>query len=353
MHKAVNLSEGLPSVSAEPFAGDMSPLNKQPELEDGKSANLINEDAFVSDTYHHHHPDEDDEDGEDDEDDASVSLWWGGIGADFRTLAVSIKETAGGVAQFVRTSAWNIAQEIAMLEETRRSCYDNERRHLDDNDEDEEDEQDLHLPWEIQLENGDFLEDEELKMKILQLSSNRNTFLEPFTFSKSISQNTSKLEGEGGDDSEKDFKLDEPRVEIIRQLLKIDPQLSAMHAKLSGRVDVRETTFWRNYFHACSMTRQEHLLLLAEKKHSAEDPSSPAAEGGSHSSPNSLIPEDEFSNDDDEEASKFTDDSSFVCLSVSKSTYPPSAPSSVKTMRSVDSLVLIDTNQSSSLPNLM
>jgi hypothetical protein len=344
MHKAVDHSEGLPSsVSTEAFSGNVSPHENQAGHEDVKPANLA-DDAVVSDNYHHQTDEEED-------DDASVSLWWRGIGADFRTLAVSVKETAGGVAQFVRTSAWNMAQEIAVLEETRRSCYDNERRQIDDDDEEEDEEEDenLHLPWEIQLEDCDILEDEELKQKILQLSSNRNTFLKPFSFRKSKSQSMNKSEDEEEDDSEKEFKLDEPRVEIIRQLLKIDQQLAAMHAKLSGRVDVRETTFWRNYFHACSMTRQEHLLLLTEKKHSEEVQSSPAAEVGSQSSSNSLIPDDE----DDEDGSKFTDDSSFVCLSVGKSTYPPSAPSSVKTMRSVDSLVLIDTNQSASLPNLM
>lgn len=45
--------------------------------------------------------------------------WFGTGGAfsDFRTLAVSLRETAGGVASVVKTCAINVAAEISLLED--------------------------------------------------------------------------------------------------------------------------------------------------------------------------------------------------------------------------------------------
>ena len=153
--------------------------------------------------------------------------WLGGIGADFRNIANSLKEVVpptigaiGDIATFVQRSALSVAAEIAQLER-------------DSGDEDAGDlEQALRLPWEILTEtdsgHSEYQEDDVLKTSIMALSSDRATFLKPFS-----------TKGSPGSLAEADFNmivLDEPRIQQIRRLLVIDDNLAATHSILSGRI---------------------------------------------------------------------------------------------------------------------
>jgi hypothetical protein len=174
--------------------------------------------------------------------------WFGGMSADFRVLASSIKNTAGGVASFVHRSALSVAAEIAALE------HDEDTEHGEHCAKSSSGEGGpLRLPWEVKSEESTFNEDTLLKEKIMSLSSKESTFLQPFS--------SQKQDGAGDHHTnEQDvFVLDESRIQLIRQLLELDDQLAATHARLSGRSDVRETVFWRNYFHHCTETRDEHM----------------------------------------------------------------------------------------------
>jgi hypothetical protein len=173
--------------------------------------------------------------------------WFGGMSADFRVLASSIKNTAGGVASFVHRSALSVAAELAALE------HDEDAEHGEHCTKSSSGEDGLlRLPWEVKGEENTFNEDLLLKAKILSLSSKESTFLQPYPSRKQ----------DGADDhhtNEEDaFVLDESRIQVIRHLLELDDKLAATHARLSGRSDVRETVFWRNYFHHCTETRDEH-----------------------------------------------------------------------------------------------
>jgi hypothetical protein len=181
--------------------------------------------------------------------------WFGGMSADFRVLASSIKNTAGGVASFVHRSALSVAAEIAALE------HDEDAEHGEHSGEGGS----LRLPWEVKGEENKFNEDTLLKEKIISLSSKESTFLQPFA--------SRKQEGVGDNHTNEEdaFVLDESRIQLIRQLLELDDQLAATHARLSGRSDVRETVFWRNYFHHCTETRDEHMRQFGPSVDVASD----------------------------------------------------------------------------------
>lgn len=173
------------------------------------------------------------------------SSWLGGLGADFKNLASSLKETAGGVVGFVHRSAMSVAAEIAELEEGYSGGSKNgvDERMVP-----------LPLPWEVIEEdpNGTgkrYREDGELKRKIFLLSAQENAFLTPF------SSNDVHAEQE---EEEESFALDERRIQLIRHLLEVDENLAQSHARLSGRSHVSESMFWRNYFHHCDQVRLAH-----------------------------------------------------------------------------------------------
>lgn len=145
--------------------------------------------------------------------------WLGGVATDFRNLALTIKRAVppsfgaiGGAASFVHRTALRVANEIAQLEcEDGVSDYDGL------------------LPWEIMAKgetpyaSSYYEEDEALKSKILALSNDDKTFLEPY----SATDSTSLL------------VLDEQQIQLIRCLLRIDAQLATMHAHLSGKMIIR------------------------------------------------------------------------------------------------------------------
>lgn len=183
--------------------------------------------------------------------------WFGGIAADIKTLAGTLKETAGGVASFVQRSALAVASEIAHLEEEEMAQHQ-AACHLDSLKDK------TRLPWEIQCTNGSFEEDENLKLKILALSTKEETFLRPYS-----SKDDSSISGS----DRPPFLLDGARIHLVRELLDMDDKLAAMHARLSGRSDVKETVFWQNYFHNCELTREEYFVFnpLAEQADFADE----------------------------------------------------------------------------------
>jgi hypothetical protein len=171
------------------------------------------------------------------------SSWLGGLGADFKNLASSLKETAGGVVGFVHRSAMSVAAEIAELEE---GYSGSSKDGVDDTM------TPLPLPWEAMAENPNgtgklYREDGELKRKIFLLSSQETAFLGPFS--------SNDVDAENEEDS---FVLDEPRIRLIRHLLEVDENLALSHARLSGRSHVSESMFWRNYFHHCEQAKLAH-----------------------------------------------------------------------------------------------
>lgn len=239
----------------------------------------------------------------------------GGWLSDFRAIAWSLQQTAGGVANFVHRSAVAIADEIAQLEQEEMEKQHCEGSTFDDHA-CEGATKVLPLPWElppVQDDDDDddeddddeeeacFVEDSQLKDKILLLGENDAVFLGPFT---------SKRE----EDTE---FLDEARIALIRRLLQIDDQLARTHARLSGRSDVRETLFWKNYFYHVEQTQASHTALTT--------------------SLDSLVPAEEEDNDGDDDWEK--DTTAFVQI--------PKPPASMNSMgslgvHSVDSMVLID-----------
>ena len=234
--------------------------------------------------------------------DESVSGNNGGWLSDFRAIAWSLQQTAGGVANFVHRSAVAIADEIAQLEQEEM-----EKQHCEGNSFDDGCEgatKVLPLPWELPAVQDDdeeeeevcYVEDSQLKDKILQLAENDAAFLGPFTTKRE-------------DDSE---FLDEARIALIRRLLQIDDQLARTHARLSGRSDVRETLFWKNYFYHVEQTQASHTALTT--------------------SLDSLVPAEEDDDENDWEKER----SAFVQI--------PTPPASMNSLgvHSVDSMVVID-----------
>lgn len=247
--------------------------------------------------------------------------WLSGGLSDFRDLAVSLKETAGDVVGYVHRSALSVAAEIAELERAedihRHGREDGQRTNTsaaappsDYCSGAEEDEfQPLRLPWEIpvvlavvenygddtsstpcggdsgdrhdvkheQVQQEEFEQDMDLKEKVFQLSYNERTFLEPFSSSSSSPPSPQqKDDSSNADDDNEDqydttapsFTLTERRIQLIRQLLELDEGLARSHARMSGRTgrsNVRETVFWRNYFYHCSIIRQEHIERMYEE----------------------------------------------------------------------------------------
>lgn len=124
----------------------------------------------------------------------------------------------------------------------------------------------LPLPWEILFKKcststedeneqedvirEDYEEDDVLKQRILDLSHDESIFAEPYQ------------EIESDDDS---FALDDSRVYLIRRILDIDETLGNIHARLSGRSELKETVFWKNYFFHCNTLRAEREKELSEE----------------------------------------------------------------------------------------
>jgi hypothetical protein len=240
------------------------------------------------------------------------SSWLGGLGADFKNLASSLKETAGGVVGFVHRSAMNVASEIRELEEV----YSGSSK-----DGTDETMAPLRLPWEVLVEDPNgagklYREDGELKQKIFLLSSQERSFLTPF------SSNDVHAE------CEESFVLDEPRIQLIRHLLEVDENLALSHARLSGRSHVSESMFWRNYFHHCEQAR---LARENEDVHFEEDNRVHDQGGRSRT--------------------KSDDDSSYVCVNTDVMSPPSSLNWSGMVASSDGDLVVLGTLPSTANPD--
>lgn len=183
----------------------------------------------------------------------------------FSKLTQSIKDNIpaviDGVADTIHRSARTLVNEFAEMEnEARRER--SESHEIDLTDSGELDVMVLPLPWEtycINTTEGEnssdsvlYQEDEVLKEKVMALSLDETIFVGLFDEDKT-------------DDLEVPFTLDESRVMLIRQLLEIDQNLGHIHAKISGRSEVKETIFWKNYFHHCTK------LQVARKKEIEEE----------------------------------------------------------------------------------
>jgi len=169
------------------------------------------------------------------------------------------------------------------------------------------------LPWETRDEEREILV-EECKESILALSTRTESFTTPFVLPGRKTSELAKKQdgsandgekempegenkGDGGDNGKGDraksaeevaadaalkaaeveaklaklsplpplleeFDLD-THVGLIQRLLKVDPNLVAMHANLSGAGE-REVRFWKNYFFHCAYTRYETGLSVDE-----------------------------------------------------------------------------------------
>jgi hypothetical protein len=276
---------------------------------------------------------------------STSSHWLGEIGVDIRSLATTIRHTASGVATFVHRSALTVAHEIARLEEEEeeeeeegheenlissaspKSSESHDEKEASSSNNKKKDPVRLRLPWELLHQSHDnvdhsdessvspssggilaiqpppafFVEDGELKRRILLLSHDENSFLQP---------HRQVLE-------EEETVLDAARIDLIQRLLRADPYLSIAHKNLQSSIS--EATFWCNYFEACSAARhkylQDQLEALDQNKNE----------------------ECEEEDDDDEEGTEEED--SFVCIDASVKSFRSTG------MRSVDSLVLVESSR--------
>jgi hypothetical protein len=273
----------------------------------------------------------------------STTHWLGEIGVDIRSLATTIRHTASGVATFVHRSALTVAHEIARLEEEEEEEEEDQEENQNGSGHKSSESHDekeasvsnnkkkepvrLRLPWELLEQphdnvdhsdessamSGDilavqpaaapaFVEDGELKRRILLLSHDENSFLQP---------HRQVLE-------EEETVLDAARIDLIQRLLRADSYLSIAHKNLQSSIS--EATFWCNYFEACSAARHKYLQDQLEALDQNNN-------------------EEGEEDDDDEEDGTEEEEDSFVCIDASVKSYRSAG------MRSVDSLVLVESSR--------
>jgi hypothetical protein len=182
-----------------------------------------------------------------------------------KSLKYNIPAVIDGVANTIHRSARTLINEFSELE---NQAMRDRSGTTDSHFSDDEDMTVLPLPWELFMEVKDEnskltiveQEDDLLKEKVLALSHAESTFTGPFA--------------DKTEDLSFAFGLDNSRVVLIRQLLEIDENLGKIHAKLSGRSEVEETLFWKNYFYHCGQLRamreeelkKEHLRRTSYDK---------------------------------------------------------------------------------------
>lgn len=246
--------------------------------------------------------------------DESYGGWFG----DIRSLAKSTKDTIfpvmDGLASLIHRSAMGVAAEIAQLE--RDAEFEADRWARDENYGASNHEQirpELSLPWEVKRRDpagtdsnlSQYAEDEVFKQTILELSTTEETFMEPY---------------EAGE--AEDFILNEQRIHLIRRLLDIDENLAATHAKLSGRSDIKEALFWKNYFYHCDRLRMEYEDLVD-------------IDVASRSTLGSLVPATDCDGD-----SYHPSENSYVCVRYGIAS-PPSSLNTLTDTFSVGDLVVV------------
>jgi len=188
------------------------------------------------------------------EDEGMGPAWFG-----LKTIVSSIGQNIDGLASTINRGARTIINELTELENEalRNRSYSTEGSDISSPVSSIETTI-LPLPWEICLQSTDAdmsvsivqKEDQPLKDRILSLSSEDSVFAQPFT------ESTKNIES---------FRLDDARVMLIRRLLEIDENLGHVHAKVSGRSEVKETLFWKNYFYHCERLREERQKEINEE----------------------------------------------------------------------------------------
>jgi len=174
-----------------------------------------------------------------------------------RSIKDNIPAVIDGVADTIHRSARTLVNEFSEMEnEARRER--SESHEVDLTDSGGLDVTVSPLPWEIcctettESEHSNdsvaYQEDKKLKEKVMALSLDETIFTGPFNGGKT-------------DNLDVAFVLDETTVMLIRRLLEIDQNLGHVHAKISGRSEVKETIFWKNYFYHC-----EKLYVGREKE---------------------------------------------------------------------------------------
>jgi hypothetical protein len=258
--------------------------------------------------------------------------WIGGMGTDFRNIALCLTENVApvvsGVASLVHRTAVAVVNELAQLERAGDADF-KDRMNDDSNIESyklnpfvlsakvESKTQSLMLPWEVinVTTNGDednipvYFTDNILMEDILSLSSKESTFLKPFQTDdddkSSIEDNANKSFPlpNGIKEFSATFVVDESRIKLIRRLMDIDKNLASMHSRFtgkwlweehlgnvrvmsikiasslnqqlfsSGKSIVKEEVFWKNYFYHCEELRKERLGWNDATKYSTVIPS--------------------------------------------------------------------------------
>lgn len=165
------------------------------------------------------------------------------------SFARSIKDTIPVAIDGIAHTARSIMHELAEMEdEVRRASADR----CDDSNTSEEEILNLPFPWELCFQKKDGnnnvsliqKQDDKLKENVFALSHNEDVFSGPF-------------DGTEVENELDSFNLDDSRVMLIRRILQEDTHLSLVHAKVSGRSEMKETVFWKNYFFQCDKLREE------------------------------------------------------------------------------------------------
>lgn len=190
---------------------------------------------------------------------------WFGLNGSLSGFAKSVGRNIDDLAHTINRGARNIINELSELENeamglrSDNGSLDGSSSNLCEPSPDSSVEITiLPLPWEICLQSTESdmkisivqKEDEILKESILALSTNEEVFTKPFTDSTKASES---------------FRLDDARVMLIRRLLEVDRNLGKIHAKVSGRSEVKETLFWQNYFFHCERVKEERQEKINEE----------------------------------------------------------------------------------------
>jgi len=232
----------------------------------------------------------------------SSGRWFGGLGSEILNIAHcltdNVSPVVSGVATFVHRTAVAVANEISQLErdgEVETAVAMEERPSKKnskgtkgsgttiilspssfDSTSTSNKPENLILPWEVcqesqtslstQKENDEisvYFTDTDLMKKIIILSRQESTFLEPFSEdspegnNKSLPQNINNISLSSYSST---FVIDDSRIKLIHRLLDIDENLASMHTELTrGDTDSWDTFFWKNYFFHCEETRVNEL----------------------------------------------------------------------------------------------
>jgi len=218
--------------------------------------------------------------------DANDDGWFGGFTASLSRIKDSIppntKNAIEGIADAIQRSASALAAEFAQLEidaewDSNRQLSDNAARE----ELDEGSYSSIPMPWSVlvnselascndgKVEGGRdpdcapvYNDDEKLKVKIIALSLKEDTFCGPFV------DHASCMDANDATNNDTvNFDL-ATHLRIIRRLLRIDKNLLKAYDRMLQESNLKEITFWRNYFHHCSELKvlHEHEMLQSVKK---------------------------------------------------------------------------------------